>query len=325
MINSDLPAPIAPWISHEYQVLKSISPFLSSTSCARYRWYCFPFWLIIYLSPLSPRWTYVSEQLTAWIEKTALISKQISPTSWLMLGCSHPEIGNIFVFFAGHYARYYLVCPLSCLAISLPYHHPGVPNVSKIITLITNLVLVLGQLSCYSRADFGSLTVQCYRNKCSALKNRPYIVWSSTCKLCSWRSNLIIPATLLSLITFRDWNAEIVLLLSDVLWISTSFPWTVFWIQYWTVAWAIFADKSPKLTFSKWLGLLNFVAPFTFDSTTGVHMHHHGPYAWSGASSFWFLMVGGCLQVVVDAICTFKNTRPLPDEAENGSLNECVC
>jgi hypothetical protein len=150
-------------------------------------------------------------------------------------------------------------------------------------------------------------------------------VWSSTCKLCSWRSNLIIPATLLSLITFRDWNAEIVLLLSDVLWISTSFPWTVFWIQYWTVAWAIFADKSPKLTFSKWLGLLNFVAPFTFDSTTGVHMHHHGPYAWSGASSFWFLMVGGCLQVVVDAICMFKNTRPLPDEAENGSLNECVC
>jgi hypothetical protein len=85
-------------------------------------------------------------------------------------GMFTPRNWQYLVFFAGHYARYYLVCPLSCLAISLPYHHPGVPNVSKIITLITNLVLVLGQLSCYSRADFGSLTVQCYRNKCSALK-----------------------------------------------------------------------------------------------------------------------------------------------------------
>ncbi|KAJ6118047.1 hypothetical protein N7471_013924 [Penicillium samsonianum] len=126
--------------------------------------------------------------------------------------------------------------------------------------------------------------------------------------------SIMVPASFLGLITFRDYGPELTLLISDQFWLNFFLPWPTFLIQAWTVAWAAFADTSAKPVFSKTVGLINFVVPFFYLSLTGVHVQHEGPYAWSGALTFWVAAVAFGVQIGADTNCLFQRIRAMPDD-----------
>lgn len=97
----------------------------------------------------------------------------------------------------------------------------------------------------------------------------------------------MISATFMSLLTFRDYSAELVQLLNDAMWMSLIMTWPIFLIQFWTIAWAVFADSSPDPVFPKLMGWINLLSPIGLALGSGVHMHHTGPLAWNGGLVFW--------------------------------------
>ncbi|KAJ5627998.1 hypothetical protein N7490_010226 [Penicillium lividum] len=97
----------------------------------------------------------------------------------------------------------------------------------------------------------------------------------------------MISAIFMSLLSFRDYSAELIQLLNDAMWMSLLLNWPIFWMQFWTIAWAIFADRSTNPVFPKIMGWVNFIAPLVLVLGSGVHMHHTGPLAWNGGLVFW--------------------------------------
>lgn len=97
----------------------------------------------------------------------------------------------------------------------------------------------------------------------------------------------MISAIFMSLLSFRDYSAELIQFLNDAMWMSLLLNWPIFWMQFWTIAWAIFADRSADPVFPKVMGLVNFAAPIVLSLGSGVHMHHTGPLAWNGGLVFW--------------------------------------
>ncbi|GKZ36715.1 hypothetical protein AbraIFM66950_007890 [Aspergillus brasiliensis] len=116
-------------------------------------------------------------------------------------------------------------------------------------------------------------------------------------------------STFLGLATFRDYGPELTLLLSDMHWITFLMQWPPFWIQSWSMAWAILSDRSPNPAFPKSLGVVNFVAALALSSATALHLYHHGPYAWNGALTFWFGFGLYVAQVGLDLISFSRNVH----------------
>ncbi|KAJ5727050.1 hypothetical protein N7493_004870 [Penicillium malachiteum] len=101
--------------------------------------------------------------------------------------------------------------------------------------------------------------------------------------VCIW----MISATFMSLLTFRDYSAELVQLLNDAMWLSILMSWPIFWIQFWTISWAVFSDCSPDPVFPKLMGWVNLLSPIVLALASGIHMHHSGAMAWNGGLVFW--------------------------------------
>ncbi|KAJ5766158.1 uncharacterized protein N7511_003774 [Penicillium nucicola] len=101
----------------------------------------------------------------------------------------------------------------------------------------------------------------------------------------------MISAIFMSLLSFRDYSAELIQFLNDAMWMSLLLNWPIFWVQFWTIAWAIFADRSADPVFPKIMGWVNLVAPVVLALGSGVHMHHTGPFAWNGGLVFWPTLV----------------------------------
>lgn len=118
---------------------------------------------------------------------------------------------------------------------------------------------------------------------------------------------IMMSASFLGLVTFRDYGPELTLLLSDMFWITIVMQWPPFWIQSWSISWAILSDRSPNPAFPRSLAFLNFIAPLALSSATAIHLYHHGPYAWNGALSFWFGFGLFFAQVAVDLISFGRN------------------
>lgn len=97
----------------------------------------------------------------------------------------------------------------------------------------------------------------------------------------------MISAIFMSLLGFRDYSAELIQFLNDAMWMSLLLTWPIFWMQFWTIAWAIFADCSADPVFPKVMGWVNLVSPIVLALGSGAHMHHTGPLAWNGGLVFW--------------------------------------
>ncbi|KAJ5614877.1 hypothetical protein N7528_008531 [Penicillium herquei] len=123
----------------------------------------------------------------------------------------------------------------------------------------------------------------------------------------------VVPAFFLAVITFRDYGAELTLLLSDLFWITLVFPWIPFWIQGWTIAWASFSDSSDNPIFPKSMGLVNFIAPLFLASSSGVHVKTTGLYAWDSHLVWIGALVAIGVQYWTDTTILWHNIRHRPE------------
>lgn len=119
----------------------------------------------------------------------------------------------------------------------------------------------------------------------------------------------LLAATIMGLLTFRDYGPELTQLLNDIFWMATILPWPIFWVQMWTIAWAILSDNGPKRILPKSIGVVNFVAPIVFALGGGIHMHQTGAFAWNGGLVFWPTLVLLGLQINGDCWYMLKNNR----------------
>ncbi|KAI9925325.1 hypothetical protein ASPWEDRAFT_176848 [Aspergillus wentii DTO 134E9] len=58
-------------------------------------------------------------------------------------------------------------------------------------------------------------------------------------------------ATCLAMLTFRDYGPQLTQLINDAMWMTLFRPWPTFWLQWWTISWAVLGDKSPDPIFPK--------------------------------------------------------------------------
>ncbi|KAK1140891.1 hypothetical protein N8T08_009764 [Aspergillus melleus] len=100
-------------------------------------------------------------------------------------------------------------------------------------------------------------------------------------------SAFMLAGTFLSVLTFRDYGAELTRMLNDLYWMAAFLPWPAFWVQMWTVSWAIFLDPGPKTVFPRSMGWVNLITPLGLAFATGIHIQKEGPMAWNGALSYW--------------------------------------
>ncbi|KAJ5184529.1 hypothetical protein N7491_007604 [Penicillium cf. griseofulvum] len=128
-------------------------------------------------------------------------------------------------------------------------------------------------------------------------------------------SVFMLGAVAMSLMTFRDYGPELTQLMNDIFYMATFLAWPIFLVQTWTVAWAIFSDKSPTPTLSRSMGLINLIAPVVYALGAGIHIHQTGPLAWNGGLVYWPTLVAFGFQINVDLWYIWKNleaSRPLP-------------
>ncbi|KAJ5449565.1 uncharacterized protein N7458_006014 [Penicillium daleae] len=119
----------------------------------------------------------------------------------------------------------------------------------------------------------------------------------------------MIGAILMSLLSFRDYSAEMIQLINDAMWMSLWLNWPMFSMQFWTIAWAIFADRSPDPVFPKIMGWVNLLSPFVLVLGSGIHIHHTGPFAWNGGLVFWPTLVVFGAEVNGSCWCMLRNIR----------------
>ncbi|KAJ5713104.1 uncharacterized protein N7483_010285 [Penicillium malachiteum] len=121
--------------------------------------------------------------------------------------------------------------------------------------------------------------------------------------------SLMMPGFFFSLIAFRDYGLQVTLFISDISWLIIIGQWPTFWIQGWTIAWAIFSDRSANPMFPKMLGAWNLVSPIIFSFAAGIHTRHHGVWAWNGALAFWCPVAFFGLQTGMEIFCMLRNIK----------------
>lgn len=113
-------------------------------------------------------------------------------------------------------------------------------------------------------------------------------------------AGFMVASTFMALLTFRDYGPETITLLNDLMWMAAFLPWPAFWVQMWTVSWAIFTDPGPKTVFPRSMAWVNLIAPVGLALASGIHIQKEGPMAWNGALSFWVGLVMYGIQISYD-------------------------
>ncbi|PLB46100.1 hypothetical protein P170DRAFT_439787 [Aspergillus steynii IBT 23096] len=128
------------------------------------------------------------------------------------------------------------------------------------------------------------------------------------CGACGFAA-FMLAATFMSVLTFRDYGAETIRLLNDLMWMAAFLPWPAFWVQMWTVSWGIFSDPGPKTVFPTSMGWVNLVTPLGLAFAAGIHIQKEGPMAWNGALSYWVGLAMYGIQVSYDCLVMMKTVR----------------
>ncbi|BBY80211.1 hypothetical protein H7I53_15570 [Mycolicibacterium pulveris] len=98
----------------------------------------------------------------------------------------------------------------------------------------------------------------------------------------------VIPSVFWQAAAFRPLdNIEITQRLNDLAWLGFLIPVPVITVQGLAISLAIFADRSPRPVFPRWLGWFNLWAQLVFLPGTLIPFFKDGPLAWNGLLSFW--------------------------------------
>ncbi|KAH8696256.1 hypothetical protein BGW36DRAFT_380564 [Talaromyces proteolyticus] len=130
-----------------------------------------------------------------------------------------------------------------------------------------------------------------------------------------------VPGVILATLISRDYGPELTLLLSDLFWTMNNITWPAFWIQNWTLAWAVFADKSPNPIFPKVVGVVNVAAPVGGSLASGIHMQFYGPMARNGALAFWLPLGLFSVAYAADTLTLLWNIWTEPDMDAESECN----
>lgn len=99
---------------------------------------------------------------------------------------------------------------------------------------------------------------------------------------------LMLPAMILSVAAFRpERSAETILMLHDFATFATFLPFSVATMEAWVIAAAIFADRSARPIFPRWLGILNMLAGLSYVPMGLVAIFKTGLFASNGLLGWW--------------------------------------
>jgi hypothetical protein len=99
---------------------------------------------------------------------------------------------------------------------------------------------------------------------------------------------LTIPTLIFTATAFRPERApELILLLSDLAWLTFAMPFGPAVIQSFAIGLAIISDKNTKPLFPRWVGFFNFWVAILFMPAGMIAFFKSGPFAWNGLIAFW--------------------------------------
>lgn len=97
-----------------------------------------------------------------------------------------------------------------------------------------------------------------------------------------------LPLMLFAIATFRpERNPDTTLLLHDATWLLFIVYFPIQFGQNMGIALGVFADKSAKPVFPRWVGYLNVWFCFLLPPVVLAFYFREGPFAWNGLISFW--------------------------------------
>jgi hypothetical protein len=104
-------------------------------------------------------------------------------------------------------------------------------------------------------------------------------------------------------------NAELVVLLNDLAWITFIAPVGMLLVQCAALALAIYLDARPKPIYPRWVAHLGVLTAIALVPSAGAALVQSGPFAWDGALSFWVRNGVYSLFLVVLIIVTWSAVR----------------
>jgi hypothetical protein len=120
-------------------------------------------------------------------------------------------------------------------------------------------------------------------------------------------------------------DAELVMLLNDMAWITFLAPVSMLLVQCLTLALAVYLDARPQPIFPRWVGHLAVVTAIALVPSAGAAVVQSGPFAWDGEISFWLRnLVYGAFLVVLIVVAWAAVRRQAADEQQTGTATETV-
>lgn len=128
---------------------------------------------------------------------------------------------------------------------------------------------------------------------------------------------LLLPSLLFTAAAYRpDRNPEVTVALHDIAWFTLVMPVTSFMLQQFTIAAAIFSDKSARPVFPRWIGYMNVWVALLYAPALMDTFFKHGPFAWDGILAFWIpLMAFLLIWIPIMYVALFKAIRQEESEA----------
>ncbi|MCX5044176.1 hypothetical protein OG921_13475 [Aldersonia sp. NBC_00410] len=116
-------------------------------------------------------------------------------------------------------------------------------------------------------------------------------------------------------------DAELVMLLNDMAWITFLAPVSMLLVQCLTLALAIYLDARPQPIFPRWVGHLSVVTAIALVPSAGAALVTSGPFAWDGAISFWLrIVVYSVFLVVLIVVAWAAVKRQAAEEQATASV-----
>jgi hypothetical protein len=98
----------------------------------------------------------------------------------------------------------------------------------------------------------------------------------------------VVPVFIWQTAAFRPGgDPEIIQRLNDFAWLLFLGPVATIWVQGVAISRAIFADRSERPVFPRWLGYFNLWAITIYLPGALIVFFKHGPFAWNGLFAWW--------------------------------------